>query len=61
MHLYKTLSVKKVRHLGGKLGDIVMEKLNCKVMADLFNYSEKDLKMKFDEKTGYLLFYFFLI
>jgi len=44
--------VKKVRNLGGKFGDVVVESLGCKVMGDLLQYSLEQLKKHFDEKTG---------
>lgn len=50
--LYSSLPVKKVRNLGGKFGNIVMESLGCNVMADLLRFSLQDLQRKFDEKTG---------
>ena len=50
--LFKTLPVKKVRNLGGKLGDVVIDSLKCNVMSDLLKYSLHDLQKVFDEKTG---------
>lgn len=50
--LYSTLPVKKVRNLGGKFGDIVVESLGCNVMGDLLKYSLEQLQKRFDEKTG---------
>jgi len=50
--LYSTLPVKKVRNLGGKFGDIVVESLGCNVMGDLLQYSLEQLQKQFDEKTG---------
>lgn len=54
--LYQTLPVKKVRNLGGKFGDVVIESLGCNVMADLLSYSLKDLQTRFDDKTGLWLY-----
>ncbi|XP_012260865.2 DNA polymerase eta isoform X1 [Athalia rosae] len=54
--LYQTLPVKKVRNLGGKFGDLVIESLGCNVMADLLSYSLKDLQVRFDDKTGLWLY-----
>lgn len=54
--LYSSLPVKKVRNLGGKFGNIVMESLGCNVMADLLRYSLQDLQRRFDEKTGSWLY-----
>ncbi|KOC59820.1 DNA polymerase eta [Habropoda laboriosa] len=50
--LYSTLPIKKVRNLGGKFGDIVIESLNCNVMGDLLQYSLQYLQKRFDDKTG---------
>ncbi|XP_015108604.1 DNA polymerase eta [Diachasma alloeum] len=54
--LYSSLPVKKVRNLGGKFGNIVMESLGCNVMADLLKYSLQDLRRRFDDKTGSWLY-----
>ncbi|CAH0718758.1 unnamed protein product, partial [Brenthis ino] len=54
--LYKTLSIKKVKHLGGKFGDHVLQILNIKTMGELQQFSEKELQTKFDEKNGLWLF-----
>ncbi|XP_029159577.1 DNA polymerase eta-like [Nylanderia fulva] len=54
--LYSTLPVKKVRNLGGKFGDIVVESLGCNVMGDLLQYSLEQLQKRFDEKTGLWLY-----
>ncbi|XP_038215861.1 DNA polymerase eta [Zerene cesonia] len=54
--LYKTLSIKKVKHLGGKFGDIVCETLKIKLMAELQKYTEKELQSRFDEKNGTWLY-----
>jgi len=51
-NLYSTLSIKKVRNLGGKFGDVVVESLGCNVMGDLVKYSLEQLQKHFDEKTG---------
>lgn len=50
--LFTKLPVKKVRNLGGKFGDIVIESLKCNVMSDLAQYSKEYLQKRFDEKTG---------
>ena len=52
--LYSTLPIKKVRNLGGKFGDVIVESLNCNVMGDLLQYSLQYLQKRFDEKTGYI-------
>ncbi|RLU16232.1 hypothetical protein DMN91_011992 [Ooceraea biroi] len=54
--LYSTLPVRKVRNLGGKLGDVVVESLGCNVMSDLRQYSLEKLQKQFDEKTGFWLY-----
>ena len=54
--LYSTLPVKKVRNLGGKFGDVVVESLNCNVMGDLLQYSLQYLQKRFDDKTGLWLY-----
>uniref|UniRef100_A0A1B6CUZ6 DNA polymerase eta n=3 Tax=Clastoptera arizonana TaxID=38151 RepID=A0A1B6CUZ6_9HEMI len=56
LELYETLPVKKVRNLGGKLGDDVVDKLGISMMADLTKFSEKDLQNRYDEKTGTWLY-----
>lgn len=54
--LFLTLPVKKVRHLGGKLGDTIMESLKCNVMSDLLRFSLQYLQNRFDEKNGLWLY-----
>ncbi|XP_015432097.1 PREDICTED: DNA polymerase eta [Dufourea novaeangliae] len=54
--LYSTLPIKKVRNLGGKFGDVIVESLNCNVMGDLLQYSLQYLQKRFDEKTGSWLY-----
>ncbi|XP_014286764.1 DNA polymerase eta isoform X5 [Halyomorpha halys] len=56
LELYKTLPVKKIKNLGGKLGNNVVEKLGCQTMSDLLKFSEKELQAKYDEKTGSWLY-----
>lgn len=53
--LYRTLPVKKVRNLGGKLGNNVVETLGITHMAELANFSEKQLQAKYDNKTGWVI------
>lgn len=52
---FRTFPLKKVRHLGGKLGLILREELNCITMGDVANLSENVLKHRFDAKTGYVI------
>uniref|UniRef100_A0A8D8MBT3 DNA polymerase eta n=1 Tax=Cacopsylla melanoneura TaxID=428564 RepID=A0A8D8MBT3_9HEMI len=54
--LYSSLPVQKVRHLGGKLGYEVMEKLGINTMMELEKFSLKQLQGYFDEKTGTWLY-----
>ncbi|XP_073986587.1 DNA polymerase eta [Rhodnius prolixus] len=54
--LYKTLPAKKVRSLGGKLGDDLENRLGIKVMADLEKFSENELQKNYDMKTGTWLY-----
>ncbi|XP_013197612.1 DNA polymerase eta [Amyelois transitella] len=54
--LYRTLSLKKVKHLGGKFGDTVCETLKISKMSELQNFTEKQLQTKFDEKNGTWLY-----
>ncbi|KAI5635479.1 impB/mucB/samB family domain-containing protein [Phthorimaea operculella] len=54
--LYKTLPVKKVKHLGGKFGDTVCEVLNISKMGELQMFTEKHLQARFDEKNGTWLY-----
>ena len=49
---FRTFPLKKVRHLGGKLGFTLTEELNCKTMGDIVDISEKTLQQRFDQKTG---------
>lgn len=51
---YATLPVTKITGLGGKFGNILMEKLKIKCMGELIKFSEKELVQMFDEKTGYV-------
>ncbi|KAF8795998.1 DNA polymerase eta-like [Argiope bruennichi] len=54
--LYKTMPIKKVRNLGGKLGDHVMEKFNVKTMGDLWNLPKTQFINGFGDKTGNWLY-----
>ncbi|XP_063359777.1 DNA polymerase eta [Cydia amplana] len=54
--LYKTLPVKKVKHLGGKFGLSVCSALKINNMYELQKFSEKELQAKFDEKNGTWLY-----
>ncbi len=50
---FRTLGLHKVRHLGGKLGQILIERYQCETMADVAAIPERVLQQRFDEKTGY--------
>ncbi|XP_023026507.1 DNA polymerase eta [Leptinotarsa decemlineata] len=54
--LYKDLSVKKIKSLGGKFGDLLSEELQISNMGELIRFSEKELIKRFDEKNGKWLF-----
>lgn len=55
---FRTFPLKKVRHLGGKLGFTLTEELNCKTMGDIVDISEKTLQQRFDQKTGNWLYWY---
>ncbi len=50
--LWAETKINKVRNLGGKLGELVVEKLQCDVMSDLLKYSEKELTRHLGSKAG---------
>lgn len=50
-NLFQTIPVKKVKNLGGKLGNKVRKEFNCEFMSELAAISLNDLKQKFDDKT----------
>ncbi|GBM53449.1 DNA polymerase eta [Araneus ventricosus] len=54
--LYKTIPIKNVRNLGGKLGDHVMQKFNVKTMGDLWNLPKSQFVNGFGDKTGNWLY-----
>jgi DNA polymerase eta len=49
---FNGMPIGKVRNLGGKLGDEVMDTLKCKTMGDLARIPLKTLLSRFDEKTA---------
>lgn len=49
---FKTFPLKKVRHLGGKLGLSLREDLHCTTMEDITKIPERVLQERFDTKTG---------
>uniref|UniRef100_A0A1Q3EY70 DNA polymerase eta n=1 Tax=Culex tarsalis TaxID=7177 RepID=A0A1Q3EY70_CULTA len=50
--MYQTLSIKKVKGLGGKLGEQVCDLLKVEFMSQLTKFSEKQLQTHFDERMG---------
>jgi len=50
--LFSGLKVTKLRGLGGKLGDTVVEHLHCQTVADLSQLTLAQLRNHFDEKTA---------
>ena len=54
--LYQHLKVTKVRGLGGKLGDSVVNLLGVETMSQLSQLSLADISTKFDSKTAHWLF-----
>ncbi|CAG9783412.1 unnamed protein product [Diatraea saccharalis] len=54
--LYSTLSIKKVKHLGGKFGDTVCDTLKIRNMIQLQDFTQKELQVRFDEKNGTWLY-----
>ncbi|XP_025419360.1 DNA polymerase eta-like isoform X2 [Sipha flava] len=55
-HLFETIQIKKVKNLGGKLGNRVREEFNCEFMSDLAAIPLNDLQQKFDNKTSNFLY-----
>ncbi|XP_038046639.1 DNA polymerase eta-like [Patiria miniata] len=54
--LFKTLPIKKIRNLGGKLGRSLTDDLGIEFMGDLCRYTEKQLQAKVGDKTGAWLY-----
>lgn len=50
--LYKNLSIKKIKSLGGKFGNTLAEDLNINFMSELAQFSEKELARRYDEKMA---------
>ncbi|XP_048061895.1 DNA polymerase eta isoform X1 [Megalobrama amblycephala] len=50
--LFSTLSIRKIRNLGGKLGKSIMETLGVENMGDLTQFTKVQLEQHFGEKTG---------
>merc|ERR1711962_454545 len=49
--LFQQINISKVRGLGGKLGESIMETFNCTTMGDLAKLSLLNLRRHYDEKT----------
>ncbi|XP_067681136.1 DNA polymerase eta-like [Haliotis asinina] len=54
--LFSTLPLKKVRHLGGKLGETLIQQLGVENMGDLCRFSERELQQIAGDKTGAWLY-----
>ncbi|XP_060077107.1 DNA polymerase eta-like [Ylistrum balloti] len=54
--LFSTLPLTKIRHLGGKLGQSVMEQLQVENIGDLCRFTVKELQQYYGDKTGYWLY-----
>ncbi len=55
--LFRTLKVTKLRGLGGKLGAVIEEELNCETVGDLSRVDLSQLKERFEEKTATWLYH----
>ncbi|XP_048259861.1 DNA polymerase eta-like [Haliotis rufescens] len=54
--LFSSLPLKKVRHLGGKLGESLVQQLDVENMGDLCRFSERELQHIAGDKTGAWLY-----
>ncbi|KAK6183376.1 hypothetical protein SNE40_010871 [Patella caerulea] len=52
--LFSTLPVRKIRHLGGKLGDSLVEQFNVEFIGDLCRFSEEELIQSYGDKGKWL-------
>ncbi|XP_071963079.1 DNA polymerase eta-like [Antedon mediterranea] len=55
-NLFKTLPIRKIRNLGGKLGHMLVADLNINFMGDLCQYTKVFLQSKYGDKTGLWLY-----
>eukprot|EP00102_Acyrthosiphon_pisum_P018963 XP_016656173.1 PREDICTED: DNA polymerase eta-like isoform X2 [Acyrthosiphon pisum] len=55
-HLFETIPIKKVKNLGGKLGERIRQEFNCEFMSDLAAIPLNDLQQKFNDKTCNFLY-----
>jgi len=53
--LFSTTPIQKVRNLGGKLGETLVQTLKCQTMGDLGKLSERELFVAVGSKTGYAI------
>lgn len=54
--LYATLPIRKIRNLGGKMGQLVSEHLKVENMGELTRFSEKALQQLLGDKNGSWLY-----
>ncbi|KAF7282822.1 hypothetical protein GWI33_001960 [Rhynchophorus ferrugineus] len=54
--LFKDMSLKKIKGLGGKFGQTIIDKLHVTNMGDILQFSLKDLSRIFDDKAGTWLY-----
>lgn len=50
--LWSSTKIDKVRGLGGKLGDVLTERLGCVHVCDLGKFTESKLNAELGPKTG---------
>ncbi|CAI6354795.1 unnamed protein product [Macrosiphum euphorbiae] len=55
-HLFETIPIKKIKNLGGKLGERIRKEFNCEFMSDLAAIPLNDLQQKFNDKTCNFLY-----
>ncbi|XP_060847284.1 DNA polymerase eta-like [Rhopalosiphum padi] len=55
-NLFESIPIKKIKNLGGKLGDRIRQEFNCKFMSDLAAIPLNDLQQKFNVKTCNFLY-----
>ncbi|XP_052105521.1 DNA polymerase eta-like [Mytilus californianus] len=54
--LFSTLPVRKIRNLGGKLGESLVEELNVEFIGDLVKFPLTELQNNFGDKTGHWIY-----
>uniref|UniRef100_A0A2S2N6C2 DNA polymerase eta n=1 Tax=Schizaphis graminum TaxID=13262 RepID=A0A2S2N6C2_SCHGA len=55
-NLFESIPIKKIKNLGGKLGDRIRKEFNCKFMSDLAAIPLNNLQQKFNAKTCNFLY-----